>query len=156
MDDPTTTPAGGNSNLQAILQSVLAQYRTQRALAADLLLSESRLGKILRKEQTSMTVERCLLLARIAGLPPSEVLRAARKSRAASLIEQLYGPERAVAPRPQLTREQTELIRRLGRLNNTTQKKLLEVLHHILSIVAVADQNERDRREDALEPKADV
>ena len=152
MPDPTTAP----NALQQILQSVLAQYPSQRALSADLLLSESRLGKILRNEETSMTVERCLLLARIAGLPPSDVLRAAGKSRAASLIEQLYGSERAIVPVPRLTREQAELIRRLGRLNNSTQKKLVEVLHHILAIVPAADADERERREDEMEAERPV
>lgn len=138
-------------SLQAILRDVLGKYyRSQRALANDLGMSESRFGKVLKaktgSQNESFTVDRCLTLAKIASLPPSVVLKAAGKPAVATLIEELYNGERKAAPRPAFNDRQKTLLEHFDQLDVERQDKFITVLRDLWLISAGTQAPRRGRK----------
>lgn len=78
-------------DLQALLQTLIdTTYGTQDALAKAIGISPSRISRVL-KNPDSLSVENCLKLAKVTGLAPDEIFRAAGKSEVNALIRELYG-----------------------------------------------------------------
>lgn len=77
--------------LQKLLGNLVVRYGTQTALAKAIGITDSRLAKVLKGDAGALSVLNCLRLAKVAGLPPSQILRAAGKSEIAALIEDMYG-----------------------------------------------------------------
>lgn len=72
------------------VEALRARYGTMREIAALIRMSES--GFTRGVKRGTLSVENLLDLARVTEEPPSRVLRWAGKTRAAELIELLYGP----------------------------------------------------------------
>lgn len=90
----TVSPAPSgvpDNDLQVLLKKLVARYGTQSALADAIGLTDSRLTKVLRGDSGGLGVLNCLRLAKVAGVAPSTVLRAAGKGDIADLIEDMYG-----------------------------------------------------------------
>jgi hypothetical protein len=81
----------------------------QIRLAEAIEITPSRLTAVMKGIYT-LDVRNCLMFAKKADIPPSDVLRAAGKGEIADLIEELYGPTR------ELTTSQRELLDRWERL----------------------------------------
>lgn len=79
------------NDLQTLLQQLVDRYGTQTALAKAIRITDSRLAKVLKGESGALSVLNCLRLAKVAGISPSQILRAAGKSEIAALIEDMYG-----------------------------------------------------------------
>ena len=89
---PNQSPSGVPANdLQALLKSLVKRYGTQTALAKAIGITDSRLAKVLKGDSGALSVLNCLRLAKVAGMSPSQILRAAGKTEIAVLIENMYG-----------------------------------------------------------------
>lgn len=107
-------------DLRDLLQSLITTtYGTQDALAKAIGISPSRISRVL-KNPDSLAVANCLRLAKVTGLPPDEIFRAAGKSEIAELIHDLYGP---AAPRPK-----DAILPDMSEETRLTVKKLLDLM----------------------------
>lgn len=80
------------NDLQRLLKKLIPKYGTQSALAGAIGISDSGLTKVLKKGTGgTLSVLNCLRLAKVAGLPASQILRMAEKPEVAQLIDELYG-----------------------------------------------------------------
>jgi len=106
------------STLQDVLKFAMTFYSSQRALAKDLNLTESRFGKVLTGRDQFLTIERCLMLAKITGVHPSEILRLNGKAEAVKLIEGLYGANQPPQdPRTPLNINERSLLDRFNAMD---------------------------------------
>lgn len=87
------------TDLQALLSGLLERYGTKTALAQALGMTLERLVKVMKDPNESLGVANCLRLAKVSGLPPSQVLTLAGKKDIADLLDLLYGrtPERGAS-----------------------------------------------------------
>lgn len=79
------------STIRGILKELVKAHGSQRAVARLLGISESRLGKLLKKNQ-HLSVYHCLLLAKVSMKSGDAILRGDGKQREANLIGELWGP----------------------------------------------------------------
>jgi transcriptional regulator with XRE-family HTH domain len=89
----------------ALLGSLVRQHGCSKAAFAHSIgIAPSALSRLLTSPAGTRppSTDLCLRIARVGGVPPSAVLRAAGRLRTADLIEELYGPARdhAILPRP--------------------------------------------------------
>lgn len=95
-------------DLRALLQSLIdTTYGTQDALAKAIGISPSRISRVL-KNPDSLAVANCLRLAKVTGLSPDEIFRAAGKTEIAELIHELYGPAATPSGRERVLAEMSE------------------------------------------------
>lgn len=113
-----------DKDLQAILTKLVERYGTQTALAKAIGLTDSRLAKVLKGDAGTLSTLSCLRLAKVAGISPSQVLRAAGKSDVATLIEDMYG----TTARPALEETNADQFLDLSEKGKSLLKSLVEEL----------------------------
>lgn len=86
-----------------------------------------------------MEVVNCLRLAKVTGESPDRVLRLAKKSEIADLIQELYG-------RPSLTGAQRALLDRWGVLKQPAKVGLEAVLQELVPDVADPKEKKPKRK----------
>src|SRR4051794_6397965 len=80
------------NEFRELLESTARRFPSKQAFAKAIGVTPSRFSRVLAG-QHSLNVLNCLRLAKLAGVPPSTVLHAAKKHEIAALLEELYGPE---------------------------------------------------------------
>lgn len=113
-----------------LLQIVNRRFPTQQALARALGIDIGHLNHLLNGKARPFNVTNCLRLAKLANLPPSEVLRAAGKGEFAELLEDVYGPYTS----SDLTPTQQHLLRLWDRLPARVGAPLLALLDRIADL----------------------
>lgn len=86
-----------STQLPKLLRAIRERFSTNRAMAAAIGISGSRLGRAMDGKDTLNTLN-CLRLANATGERPSALLRAADKDEIATLIEGMYGDHAAAIP----------------------------------------------------------
>jgi len=114
-----------HTELIQLLKAEIDKRGSARALAKLIGLTEGRLGRALRGE-FSLSVEKCLRVSKIAGEPPSRVLRAAGKGGIADLIEDLYAVgDDLISP------SERDLLARFRVLGPKAQRTLRDLLDEL-------------------------
>lgn len=118
---------------------------TKKQFGEEVGLSGSTISHILSGDpHYTLGVEYCLRIAKTTGASPSTVLRAARKSAIADLIEDLYGPaaerrQRFTGGR-RLTVQDERHLQRFRQLNVKAQKAVAVLLEHVAAAGAKPGQ----------------
>src|SRR4029453_9799553 len=81
-------------DLPDMIREAAQHFGSKSALAHAVGINASRLSRLAHHGEYSLNIENCLRLAKVAGLPASDVLRAAGKGDIADLIESLYDDRR--------------------------------------------------------------
>lgn len=81
------------SEFQRFIQQIVREHGTVTAVADGIAMSVSAFSRLVRNEDT-LGVHSCLLLARFAGESPVKVLTLAGKRETADLAQELFGSER--------------------------------------------------------------
>jgi DNA-binding transcriptional regulator YdaS (Cro superfamily) len=124
------------SQLAAIALRAVAAVGSKKDLASQLGVTPTQVTRLTKdgkdgEGESSTSIERCLMLARIARESPSAVLRAAGKSEVAVLIESLYGSARPVAPFQPLASEDESCLKVWQQLTRRDRRIVMNLLESL-------------------------
>jgi hypothetical protein len=129
------------TDFTALLKRVSAKFASQQALAEEIGITAPRLNRALNHGDYSLNVANCLRLARVAGEPPSVVLRAAGKGDIADLIESLYG-----APDEEFSPAERTLVKRWRRLDDEERQAFQRLMRDLPEHEERADKPTKRKR----------
>lgn len=129
----------GVATLQELLKEIVPDYGSQAALGRKILVSASRLSRIMRGGD-SLEVVNCLRLADVTGRSASEVLQAAGKTEVHDLIQKLYGKARPTTA-PVLTVDQRTVLDLWDRISEPDQKHVLYVMKLAVEAAAAGSRD---------------
>lgn len=126
------------SEFREFLETEARRFGNKKGFAKAIGITPGRFSRLLRGE-FSMEVVNCLRLAKVTGESPDRVLRLAKKSEIADLIQELYG-------RPSLTGAQRALLDRWGVLKQPAKVGLEAVLQELVPDVADPKEKKPKRK----------
>jgi transcriptional regulator with XRE-family HTH domain len=132
----------GPAALRDVLDAAERRLGSKKAVAEKIGITPSRYSKLYGGNDYSLSVLNCLTLAKATERSPSAVLRAAGKHEIATLLDELYGPERPAAA-PDADALDWEVFDLMSRIAAHDQKLLARDVVKRLAPKSTAQQSAR-------------